>query len=104
MIGRSLAITVLVALVALVAGVVKAQTPLSFRDQALAADARHDTAAALAALNQGLKATPTDAGLLAAKGQIYWRLLRTKSAEQALIAAATTPAYAAEARYWLGRI
>lgn len=101
MIGRSLAIAVLVALVA---GVVKAQTPLSLRDQALAADARNDTAAALAALNQGLKATPTDAGLLAAKGQIYWRLLRTKSAEQALIAAAATPAYAAEAQYWLGRI
>ncbi len=101
MIGRALAIAVLVALVA---GVVKAQAPPSLRDQALAANARNDTAAALAALNQGLKATPTDAGLLAAKGQIYWRLLRTKSAEQALIAAATTPAYAAEAHYWLGRI
>ncbi|MEO8681363.1 MAG: hypothetical protein ABI665_20095 [Vicinamibacterales bacterium] len=75
-----------------------------FRDRALAADARNDTTAALAALNQGLKAAPTDPGLLAAKGQIYWRLLRTKSAEQALLAAAKTPAYAAEAQYWLGRI
>lgn len=89
---------------ALAAGVVFAQTPTSFRDKALAAAARFDTAAALAALNQGLKATPADAGLLAAKGQIYWRLLRTKSAEQALIAAAKTPAYAAEAQYWLGQI
>ncbi|MDO8677356.1 MAG: hypothetical protein Q7R30_02160 [Acidobacteriota bacterium] len=42
--------------------------------------------------------------MLAAKGRIYWRLLRTKSAEQALIAAAKSPAYAAEAQYWLGRI
>lgn len=75
-----------------------------FRDAALAADARHDTAAALAAIDQGLKATPNDPGLLAAKGRIYWRLLWTKSAEQALIAAAKSPAYAAEANYWLGRI
>lgn len=90
---------------ALAASVLYAQAPpASFRDQALAADARNDTAAALAALNQGLKANPTDAGLLAAKGRIYWRLLRTKSAEQALIAAAKTPAYAAEAQYFLGRI
>lgn len=91
---------------ALAAGVALAQTPTatSFRDKALAANARNDTAAALAALNQGLKASTTDAGLLAAKGQTYWRLLRTKSAEQALIAAAKTPAYAAEAQYWLGRI
>jgi tetratricopeptide (TPR) repeat protein len=99
---RTLAVLVLVT--ALAASVAFAQTPTSFRDKALAADARNDTAAALAALNQGLKASPTDAGLLAARGQIYWRLLRTKSAEQALIAAAKTPAFAAEAQYWLGRI
>lgn len=89
---------------ALAASVVFAQTPSSFRDKALAADSRNDTAAALTALNQGLKAAPTHAGLLAAKGQIYWRLLRTKSAEQALAVAAKTPAYTAEAQYWLGRI
>jgi hypothetical protein len=99
---RTLAVAVLAT--ALAASVVFAQTPSSFRDKALAADARNDTAAALAALNQGLKAAPADAGLLAAKGQIYWRLLRTKTAEQALAAAAKTPAYAAEAQYWLGRI
>ena len=79
-------------------------TPASFRDTALAADARFDTTAALAALDQGLKATPNDPGLLAAKGRIYWRLLRTKSAEQALIAASKSPAFAAEAQYWLGLI
>ena len=79
-------------------------TPAARREAALTADARHDTAAALAALDQGLKATPNDPGLLAAKGRIYWRLLRTKSAEQALIAAAKSPAFAAEANYWLGQI
>ena len=79
-------------------------TPASFRATALAADARFDTTAALAALDQGLKATPNDPGLLAAKGRIYWRLLRTKSAEQALIAASKSPAFAAEAQYWLGLI
>lgn len=79
-------------------------TPASFRDAALAADARFDTTAALAALDQGLKTTPNDPGLLAAKGRIYWRQLRTRSAEQALIAASKSPAFAAEAQYWLGRI
>jgi hypothetical protein len=74
------------------------------RERALAADARNDTKAALAALDAGLKASPNDAGLLAAKGRIDWRLLRTASAEQALIAASKNPAYAAEAQYWLGRI
>jgi hypothetical protein len=71
---------------------------------ALDHDARNETAAALAALDEGLKAAPRDAGLLAAKGRIYWRLLRTNSAEQALVAASKAPAYAAEAQYWLGRI
>jgi hypothetical protein len=74
------------------------------RERALAADARNDTAAALAALEAGLKAAPADPGLLAAKGRIHWRLLRTASAEQALVAAAASPAYASEAQYWLGRI
>ena len=68
------------------------------RERALAADARNDTKAALAALDAGLKASPNDAGLLAAKGRIDWRLLRTASAEQALIAASKNPAYAAEAQ------
>ena len=54
------------------------------RERALALDSRNDTTAALAALDAGLKAAPADAGLLAAKGRIYWRLLRTASAEQAL--------------------
>ena len=74
------------------------------RERALALDSRNDTTAALAALDAGLKAAPADAGLLAAKGRIYWRLLRTASAEQALLIAAKSPAYAAEAQYWLGRI
>ena len=85
-------------------GVHAGQTAPSLREQALAAEAGQDTAAALAALDKGLKAKPNDAGMLAVKGQVYWRLLRTKSAEQALIAAAKTPAYASEAQYWLGRI
>lgn len=85
-------------------GLLQARQAATPRDRALAADARNDTAGALAALDAGLKARPADAGLLAAKGRIYWRLLRTASAEQALIAAAKTPAYAAEAQYWLGRI
>jgi hypothetical protein len=76
----------------------------SFRDRALAADAANQTAQALAALDAGLKATPRDPGLLAAQGRIYWRLLRTNSAERALLEAAKSPAYAAEAQYWLGRI
>jgi hypothetical protein len=79
-------------------------SPASFRDTALAADAKYDTTAALAALDQGLKRFPNDPGLLAAKGRIYWRLLRTKSAEQALVAASKSPDYAAEANYVLGRI
>jgi hypothetical protein len=79
-------------------------SPASFRDAALTADAKYDTTAALAALDQGLKRFPNDPGLLAAKGRIYWRLLRTKSAEQALVAASKSPAYAAEANYFLGRI
>lgn len=82
----------------------QSDTALSFREAALSADARYDTAAALAALDNGLKRFPTDPGLLAAKGRIYWRLLRTKSAEQALIAAAKSPAFSAEANYFLGRI
>jgi hypothetical protein len=74
------------------------------RARALAADAKNDTTAALAALDAGLKASPNDPGLLAAKGRIYWRLLRTASAEQALVAASKSRADAAEAQYWLGRI
>ena len=79
-------------------------SPASFRDAALTADAKHDTTAAMAALDQGLKRFPNDPGLLSAKGRIYWRLLRTKSAEQALVAASKSPAYAAEANYFLGLI
>ena len=79
-------------------------SPASFRDTALAADAKYDTTAAMAALDQGLKRFPNDPALLAAKGRIYWRLMRTQSAEQALIAAAKSRAYAAEANYFLGRI
>jgi hypothetical protein len=79
-------------------------TAATARERALAADARNDTKSALAALDAGLEAAPNDAGLLAAKGRIYWRLLRTAAAEQALLTAAKTPAYAAEAQYWLGRI
>ncbi len=75
-----------------------------FRERALAHNARNETTEALAALDAGLKRWPSDPGLLAAKGQIYWRLLRTKSAEEALRKAAQSPEYAAEAQYWLGRI
>lgn len=102
---ESIGLTLVLALAASAgAGQSPAATPASFREAALAADARHDTSAALAALDRGLKVAPHDAGLLAAKGRIYWRLLRTKSAEQALVAAAKSPQYAAEAQYWLGRI
>jgi hypothetical protein len=83
------------------------QTPDSaatVRDAALAADARYDTTAALAALDNGLKRFPNNPGLFAAKGRIYWRLMRTKSAEQVLRSAAKSPASAAEANYFLGRI
>ena len=92
--------------VALVIGTWAAQadTPGTFRDAALAADARFDTPAALSALDQGLKKFPNDPGLLAAKGRVYWRLMRTKSAEQALAAAAKSKAFAAESNYFLGRI
>jgi hypothetical protein len=79
-------------------------SPASFRDAALTADAKYDTTAAMAALDQGFKRFPNDPGLLAAKGRIYWRLLRTKSAEQALVAASKSSAYAAEANYFLGLI
>src|SRR5436189_3310569 len=86
------------------AGASQATDPASLRAAALAADARYDTAAALAAIDQGLKRFPNDPGLLAAKGRIYWRVMRTKSAEQALLAASKAPAFAAEANYFLGRI
>ena len=79
-------------------------SPASFREAALTADAKYDTTAAMAALDQGLKRFPDDPALLAAKGRIYWRLLRTKSAEQALVAASKSPAHTAEANYFLGRI
>lgn len=79
-------------------------TATSLRDAALAADARFDTPSALATLDQGLKKYPNDPGLLAAKGRIYWRLMRTASAEQALMAAAKSKAFAAEANYFLGRL
>ena len=58
-------------------------TSTSYRDRALAADAANQTAQALSAIDAGLKANPRDAGLLAAQGRIYWRLLRTNSAERA---------------------
>jgi Flp pilus assembly protein TadD len=80
------------------------QTSSSPRDRALAFDAANDTTRALATLDAGLKANPRDPGLLAAQGRIYWRLLRTNSAERALVEAAKAPAYAAEAQHWLGRI
>src|SRR4029453_128315 len=38
------------------------------------------------------------------QGKSDWFAMRTKSAEQSLIAATKTPATAAEAHYWLGRI
>jgi len=79
-------------------------SPSAFRDAALAADAQYSTTVALARIDDGLKRFPNDPGLLAAKGRIYWRLLRTKSAEQALVAAAKSPAFTAEANYFLGRI
>lgn len=79
-------------------------SPASFREAALTADAKYDTTAAMAALDQGLKRFPDDPALLAAKGRIYWRLLRTKSAEQSLVAASKSPAHTAEANYFLGRI
>jgi tetratricopeptide (TPR) repeat protein len=46
----------------------------------------------------------TAAADLLAKGKADWFAMRTKSAEQKLIAAARTPATAAEAHFWLGRI
>ena len=79
-------------------------SPSAFRDAALAADAQYSTTVALARIDDGLKRFPNDPGLLAAKGRIYWRLMRTKSAEQALMAAAKSPVFAAEANYFLGRI
>ena len=79
-------------------------SPASLREAGLAAETRHDTAAALAALDQGLLRSPNDPGLLAAKGRVYWRILRTKSAEEAFIAAAGSAEYAAEAQYGLGQI
>jgi hypothetical protein len=100
--SRVLVVTALAAVFA--AGLSARQTPQTFRERALEASVRDDMPAALAALDQGLKAAPRDPGLLAAKGQVYWRLLRTRSAERALLEAAKSPAYAAEAQYWLGRI
>ena len=81
-----------------------AASAAELRDAALAADAQYSTTVALSRIDDGLKRFPNDPGLLAAKGRIYWRLLRTKSAEQALIAASKSPAFAAEANYFLGRI
>ena len=86
------------------AGASQATDPATLRAAALAADAKYDTAAALAAIDQGLKHFPNDPGLLAAKGRVYLRVMRTKSAEQALLAASKSPAFAAEANYFLGRI
>jgi len=76
----------------------------AFRESALAFDAKFQSTLALAFVDKGLNRFPNDPGLLAAKGRIYWRLMRTKSAEQALIAAAKSPAFAAEANYFLGRL
>jgi hypothetical protein len=80
------------------------ESPSALRATALAFDAKFQTTLALAVLDRGLNRFPNDPGLLAAKGRIYWRLMRTKSAEQALLAAAKSPAFAAEANYFLGRI
>ena len=97
--------TLAAALVILGAGTTTiGQSSSVYRDRALAADAANQTAQALAAIDGGLKANPRDPGLLAAQGRIYWRLLRTNAAERALLEAAKSPAYAAEAQYWLGRI
>lgn len=71
---------------------------------ALAYDAANDTARALAAVEDGLRRWPGDPRLLVAQGRIDWRLLRTASAERALTTATASPAVAAEAHYWLGRI
>jgi hypothetical protein len=98
-------LTLAAAAVVLVSQIAFAQSSASgFREQALAHNAHNETTQALASLDAGLKRWPSDPGLLAAKGQIYWRLLRTTSAEQALQQAAKSPAFAAEAQYWLGRI
>lgn len=91
-------------LVTVTSGLAGQTTSTSPRDRALAFDAANDTTRALATLDAGLKANPRDPGLLAAQGRIYWRLLRTNSAERALVEAAKSPAYAAEAQYWLGRL
>lgn len=86
------------------AGVLAQSDAAGFRERVLAHNERDEMPQALAALDEGLARWPADAGLLAAKGQIYWRLLRTNSAEQALLTAAKAPAFAAEAQYWLGVI
>lgn len=78
------------------------ESPEAYREAALKADAVFATALSL--LDEGLKKYPNDPGLLAAKGRIYWRLLRTNSAEQALIAASKSPAFGGEAHYFLGVI
>jgi hypothetical protein len=97
-------IPVLLLLFAVGASLAGQTSSTSYRDRALAADAANQTAQALSAIDAGVKANPRDTGLLAAQGRIYWRLLRTNSAERALLEAAKSPAYAAEAQYWLGRI
>jgi tetratricopeptide (TPR) repeat protein len=55
----------------------------------------------LAASHVRAQTTSTDP---LAKGKADWFAMRTRSAEQELIAAARTPATRAEAHYWLGRI
>ena len=79
------------------------ESPAAYREAALKADAVY-ASNALPLLDEGLKKYPNDPGLLAAKGRIYWRLLRTNSAEQALIAASKSPAFGGEAHYFLGVI
>jgi tetratricopeptide (TPR) repeat protein len=52
----------------------------------------------------GLQASASRAQALLDQGKADWFAMRTKSAEQALIAATKESATAAEAHYWLGRI
>ena len=98
------AIGVVLALAAAAGASQPPESAAAFREAVLAFDAKFQSTLALAFVDKGLSRFPNDPGLLAAKGRIYWRVMRTKSAEQALIAAAKSPAYAAEANYFLGRI
>jgi hypothetical protein len=63
--------------------------------------ASHVRASASAKATADTQTAGTD---LLAKGKADWFAMRTRSAERELIAATRTPATAAEAHYWLGRI